>query len=500
MRELNDYFLFLIVILFFFIAFDGIDRPLTYGHNGFATGQNMHMANNYNKVGYALLGVKWNVAWTAETGKEEYHYYTHHPIGIFLLYAPIFAIFGYEIVVGRLVQVIIALLTLVIFYYLIRANANEHSARLATLVLGLAPIFLFYRDMISFDFLGLPLTFLVLIFYMKWLNYKKNKYLVFTLMFAFLGTIFSDWGFYFMSIPVWLHCLIYFKGHMKKFFLVSFPAVFVSSFLLFLLHNYILTGSVAGDDYNLTGKLFENLLFRMNLIESSKAYGITLVGLLTKLWSTSNINLTPIVLWVSLCGILVSINKNYEKRNLKFDNLILFCFMSSLLPVFVLSNAFWIHPHIYLLAVLPFAAYLGVYFLFNINPLSKGTRNVLLSIFIVSLLLFADDFYRNRDEQLVDPLVDFLHKNDENVIWTFPLHPQAFQVRYYLEKRKVLDLRDVASFNNTTLNEYNYVITHTDTEQNLKVFLKSKFESTTVGEFEVFHLKKVRDLSSMAIA
>ncbi len=502
-NDLNDYFLFGIIIIFFALSAIDINRPVTAGHHGFNTGQNMHMANNYNKVGYGLLGARWNIADTAETGKEKYAYYTHHPAGSFLTYGIVFSIFGGTIIVGRITSITIAAITLILFYYLIRTNSNKQIARYSTLTLMIIPVFFYYRDMVAVEFLILAFTLIISIFYMKWLHTKNSKYILPIFLFTFLG-LFTDWPMYFMGIPIWLHCLIYFKGPNKKLFLILYPVVFVLAFGAFMSHVYLLTGSFNGETDNEAGNLKKAFLFRTNQNEDSKSYGITIKGIFKRFWNTSNeTHLSPVILWTTMLAVLAIAYLNFNKRkntlsdnqNLIFENFMMFSLLNGFIFIFVFSNSFWIHTHEYIINFTPFAAYLCISFLskLKVNFLNKEIKNITLIVFIAILLFFSYDIYKKTREQ-AEPLYSFLHDHPENVIVAYGVGKQGFQEMIYLNARQVLEIRDLSTFNSTDLSAYSYVITHSSTDKELYEFLKNKYNSTNstkleANQREVFYLK-----------
>lgn len=474
-------FLFVLLAILFAASLDNIERPLTQGHKGYGTGIFLHIGNNYGKDGYDALGAKWNVAWTAETGQETYNYYTHYPAGSFLLYGIAFSLFGHDVVVARLFQILLAGITIILFYYLIKKNANTPLAMLSTAVFLATPLFFFYRDFVQLEFLPLPFALLMLLCYTEWNRLRENKYLYLTCLVAFLGGFFSNWTFYFIGIPIWIHCILYTKAERKKQFLLLFPAMFVLSFAVFLLHNQILTGSMLGHSDNLTGNLFGALQFRMGLDDPNNHYGITLKGILSHLWLQANKYLTPFVLWTAILSI-ISFALWRTAKNRSFEALMILCLLSATIPAFLFKNLFWIHPHLVILIFTPFAAFLSTYWLATLPTGNNHITYALLLLFSIGFFGQAYDFYKTQEETFVDPLVQFLHDNGENVILTFPLNPQAFQVIYYLDQRKVADARTIADFEKKNTTEYTYAIANRDTAAELREFLKGSYALTPIDE------------------
>lgn len=501
-----DYLLLGIIVIFLALSALDIQRPLAKGHHGFQSGQMMHIANNYNELGYEFLGAKWKTMKTAETGQSDYIYYTHHPMGSFLLYAPVFAIFGYHLLVARITAVAITAVTLILFYYLLKANSSKTTALLSTITLIAVPVFFYYKDLASMEFQLLAFTFLVLLSYMNWLKTRKDQHMYLIFLFTFLGTMFSDWAMYFVGVPVWIHCLIHFKGAKKKFFLITYPIIIILSFALFISHVYILTGTISGGSDGAAGDLLNTLMFRMDLNEQSAKYGITIPSLLKKLWAQSNErNLTPIIVWSTLLGLLLIIHSNYKKeRNLLFDNIMALTLAGTLIPIFVFSNVFWIHPHLYLINVAPFASYLSIRFLtkigdsFSNQTLKYGTLALLFALFFATLFFYSHNNYeKNRDT--VQPIVQFYHDHPENLVITYGLNKKSFQEMHYLETRQVLDIRRLELFNNADLSRYGYVIAiENKTKQDLHAFLRQHYNSEKLKDTrEVFYLtEQIRENAS----
>lgn len=492
MNTIKDYaFLGILLAILFALSLGTIERPLTQGHKGYGTGIFLHIGNNYGKDGYGALGAKWNVAWTAETGQEIYNYYTHYPAGSFLLYGIAFSLFGHDVVVARLFQLLLAGLTVVLFYHLIKKNASTPLAMLSAAVFLATPLFFFYRDFVQLEFLPLPFALLMLLSYTAWNRRREEKYIHLTCLTAFLGGLFSNWTFYFIGIPLWIHCILYTQAQHKKRFLLLFPAAFVLSFAVFLLHNHLLTGSMFGHSDNLTGNLFGALQFRMGLDDANSHYGITFQGILRHLWLQANKYLTPFVLLLTLCSVFFLLFSWKKRNNLQFEMLMAFCLLSALLPAFLFKNLFWIHPHLVILIFTPFAAFLSTNLLMRLPTGDKCITYSLVLLFSLGFFGNAYDFYRTQEETSVDPLVQFLHEHQENVMLTFPLNPQAFQAIYYLDQRKVADARTVADFSMKNATEYAYALANRDTAPELQNFLKANYvlipidEPNQVGAFRI---------------
>jgi len=487
----NVIFLVFIIIFLTYSLFD-INEPLSNAHPGFITGQYSEYAINYLKLGYlkTKLAQLWNTG-SLETGKEKYEVYVHRPIGTSLLISFGFLIFGYHEWAARLVQVLFNLGTLIFIFLITKELWNKKTAVYALFFLVFSPMFFYMRNLISPDAIAIFFILSTIYFYVKWIKYKKKNFFYYLILIFIAGTI-VDWSVNFVVPVIILHYFLFYRKNNNRKILLLVPLA-ILMFSLNIFHIFLVSGNWGLSD------LYKIMLFRLNLSEESKGYGITLIGLMQHFYRDFNYFYTPVLFFLFIL-FLLSFIKNIGKVMWK-ESLIILTFLSMLGYLFIFSNIYWIHDFLilFVLPTIPISGAIMVEKLENIK-LFKGSLKpisyILIVILLITFLIYSYNsiikIYRGNSE--VSDIVGFLSKNKKDLIISFWEHPQNFQLKFYLEGKKVYYARDIETFKeiiNKNENVGLFIEKESDPlDQEFKNYLVNNFPSLKFKEYTVFFLKK----------
>jgi len=473
----------LLIIYSICVSLIGINSPLGEGHHGFILGEKARPAIYWLRFGVieTKFGQLVNTEW--ELGKEKYNYNVHHPIGLPILIYLSFKTIGISEFSARLPVIFINVFSLVFFYLLVRNLFSERVATLSLFFFVFSPMFFYMRNFVSTEVFSLLFIFIVLYFYVNYVNTGKRKYLFSSAMFFFLGTFLSDWWVYFVLPIVVVHRIIYFKRKDTLFFI----PISIISFSFYLLHVYIITGSLIGEGSHM-GSLIERLLFRLNLSEESWSYCITFQSLLASIFENAKKFFTHTVLSLSLISLVLF--KNVRNKEIGFL-LISSISLSSILLIF--SNITWIHDFFVLFLIFPIALFPSL-FLLSLNASIKE-RTLLIIVTIILFLSEASHAYIKIHQWFTNspPIVKFVAENPGNFLVTYYENPDYHQFRFYSDLRKVKMVRNRGELlNEIKSGDYNYIITMPDRleSKELLLYLRENYRSKVIShEYEVFFLK-----------
>ncbi len=95
------------------------------------------------------------------------------------------------------------------------------------------------------------------------------------------------------------------------------------------------------------------------------------------------------------------------------------------------------------------------------------------------------------DINFITPIVDFLAVNRENTLVSYVEHPQAFQVKFYLENRKVKYVDNLEEFNKTiTVDEsFSYLITKSYKDSGFLNYTKENYLMIQENDYLIFFLR-----------
>ncbi|MBN1502082.1 glycosyltransferase family 39 protein [Candidatus Woesearchaeota archaeon] len=460
---------FFIVCLVIFLCFSihNISLPWQWGHTGFVTTERSEFAINYLKIGY--WKTKFAQTYSTgilERGKEVYETNVHHPPTISLYLSLFYLIFGISEVCGRLASVVLCIGILTVAFYLIKRLFDPTTAIVTAFMITLSPILYYVRHYVGPELLASFWITVTLTCYITWINKKNERWLIITLLCLIIGT-FTDWQFYFLAPALLLHYLIFLmpKNYSNKFVLII-PVMFFC-FFIYVLYLIWVGGSFnAGNHFG--GNMVEMLKFRLNLSEASKAYNITLAGLVAKLFNSLSKFYSKFVLISLFFWLINFIYKLVFRKNVLMESIFFFTVFFQILFLFIFSNLFWIHDYLIML-LFPTLIFLVGFFLQDllgyiklISWFSQKARKVVALILL--LVIFASSVHNSLSEinmiekeiTLVPGEILFLSKNKgQNILVTFDEHPQYHQFKFYAN---LINFKKISSSS-----EYNMIISQNDT-------------------------------------
>jgi hypothetical protein len=494
--SIHEILLGLIILFFVLYSLFGINLPWGYEHNGFIGAERSTYSMNYLKFGYkgSKLGLLTNIG-SLETGKEQYEYNIHHPIGIHLLISFSFLVFGIHEWSARLVPILINVGTILIVYLFVKEYWKARAALFSAFFMVFNPMFFYSRNFLAVEHFAVFFWVVLLYIYVKWLKTEKSKYFYLIFITFALGTL-SDWQFYFAVPTIILHYFGFVNKKKKNKKIVLLIPFSIFLFLIYLGHVWLLTGSMGGGNFGITGDLFGNFLFRLNISESSKQYNITLFGLLGKLYNNSLHFYTKVLTFTPILFFLLLLSKIFTKKAYEKDGLPLLMFLSLLSYSLIFNNLFWIHPF-YITVFNPTMAVLGALLVENswsyVEEKRRTIRIIFYVLFIAILIIFSYDFYNHSKQEYhnsnkVEPIIEFLSQNNNDIIVSFDEHPQAFTFRYYLSKVNVKDIRNRGELINflNKKNSYRYFLVKD--KKSLKDFLTPRYHHIEIGDYTIFDL------------
>ena len=358
----NEWLAFMACIsVFIIISMHNIGLPWQWGHSGFVGAEKGEFAYNYLKIGY------WNTRFTQmysvgilETGKEVYEPYFHHPPLMALYISVLFFVFGISEVVARLGSLFLCVLTLMVSFVMLSRHFEKRIAVGLGLIMTLSPINYLLRHFAGMELLAVLFITLTIFFYIRWMDTKRRGWLFVTLGSVFVGT-FTDWQYYFLVPALTIHYLLFLRRRYSKEFLIIIllpPA----SFGLYMLHVFMVGGDIQGGAH-FGGTMIDTLLFRLNLSESSKPYGITYSGIFSSLPVRISHYFTLPILILACVWPLHVLYKAWKKRDVKHESVFLLTVLFQVMFFLVFTNTYWIHDFL-VMFLYPYI-YFGIGFLFQ---------------------------------------------------------------------------------------------------------------------------------------
>ncbi len=290
--------------------------------------------------------------------------YTHHPIGVPLLLVPFIALGGPTPLAIRLLPTLFSLLTVCLFYLVLRRFFSTRASVLALIFWITTPMFLYFGKMTDHE---VPTLFFIILTLQAYL--RKNSRLL------FLSLALGQW----MGWPAY-----YLAGLL---FLVTFDwrlvLLSLTNFSIFLLHTFWLTGSVVG------GGLLEIFLFRAGLGQLDWVVeNYTWVQWLTQeLRWLYRFFTPPQFIVVVLTVIYTALSVTTRKLTLSKANLIWLTFAGiATIHIFLFRTGAWRHDY-WLYYFLPFFSFGIATAISHLEKKFPRQTTVITLLFLVFVLL-----------------------------------------------------------------------------------------------------------------
>ena len=341
------------------------------GFHGSILAEYGRIAQNYLKFGYlrTKLGQTTNYGWVESS--ESFRYRVDHPPLIPLSLSVSFGLFGIHEWSARLVPVLSSVAILPLVFVLARRLARGRTALLASFLLSLAPLYVYYSRLPAQHILATSFSLLTFFFYYCWTETGKGGH-YFGMYVSFVLGALSDWTAYFVVPPILLHYIAYEYRKTRDF-------KFVLSFAIL---PFILFGAHLGWAYLLGGKgvlkeLLDLFLFRSLSAGSRQGqFAFTWWDFYAIGYTRSKLFLTPTLCLLSIVGSITLVAGLFQKESSKQNAFVLALFLFGLSHNLLFSNRVFIHDYAMLFHLLPFfviAAALGVEFVIEKVLLNRTT-------------------------------------------------------------------------------------------------------------------------------
>ena len=393
LKKLRRFLPYLLVVLVSgFVLARNVNKPF-YGHhdwNGVFYG---NIARNYQRYGFlkTKLGQVTSIDFQSV---DKFNYYTHYPPLFPIILAVSYWIFGVSEATARLVPILFTTASMVLIYHLGRKLKFSTLSAIASLVVVFTPMVRYFGKMPSQEAPMIFLTLFSVIYYLDFINQPKSKNLSKLLLVTFFNGL-TGWAGYFIYPILTIHSFIFHRHLWKQ---IARPIiVLIFTFILHLIHTYILTGSLFG------GNLFGALLLRMNLL---KVFGqidptekvFTWLGYIKQEAHWLVVYYTRILLLITSLFLLVFGYKVIKKIRLSQSESIIFSlFLFGISYLLVFPNVAFIHEYFSIFLV-PF---LGLSFSWVINRLYDQCHlsTMILTLLLVSLIIRERlPFYQSLEE------------------------------------------------------------------------------------------------------
>jgi hypothetical protein len=499
----------LTLVLFIFVyviySLPGITRPWGNDHSGFLTKEKAAFAINYLKFGIwnTGLGQKMDEGGTMDSSLKRYTYYTRHPVGISLLTALSFRLFGVTEWAARLVAMVLNVSILALLFRFFQGYWDQKTALLALFFVVCSPMFFYIRHLLAFELLALLFISAILYLYVTWqeAGRRRDWFLLFGAV--SLGTLISDWQTYFLIPGIVAHN-IFFARRKQKAILLLLPLACLS-FLAYIAHVKWLTGSINGAGAG--GEMWGNMLLRMNISDPARSANISVprwAAFFVRYYFTFYTPLLGVfaILFLAICLMKPVLRKRLTEQ----EGLLVCCFLA-------FAGYFAVFSHAYMccefmnLFFLPVSGLFGATLIvstlrFLQRMMGHRARGVAGWIPVAGCAVFflilsyptAKSMYSLQSLDL--PLNNFFSDHRDNIIVGFDEDASFYQLRPYLQVRtvkRVVTLDGLRAALNEAGGRFGFVILKrgTPVDPELRQYVSAHFSSRRIAnspteEYDVF--------------
>lgn len=398
-KNKNKIFLFLFIV-FVSVRLIGITNDLSDFHH-FRQTYTALFSKNFYENGMQLL--KPNLDILNYKNVSEFHAYTY-------LVAILYKIFGYHVIIGRILSLLFSIGTFFLFHRLIKDSFDDLTALISSYIITILPLSIFYSRVFMLESMMLFLSVGMVYFSLKYLESENWKYFLLFIFFSALTFLIKIPTLY-MGVPILFLFLNKYKWSIFKrvdVYVYGLLAL-LPAFGWYFLYPKLFPGDNMADN-SLVGVYYsrEAWDFYFQLMKQASTYkGIFLI-------SIAEYHLGLVVFVFMLGGIYLLISNFYKKTSVNtlysgrvwlfFYWLLGFCLFIFMFIAPNLAHEYYQFP-----IQLPAIA-LGAYFIRVILPVSN---KIVKSIIIISLLglipfsatklsgrLKIDPFYQNFGEKI----------------------------------------------------------------------------------------------------
>lgn len=407
--------LFVIILAGVLVLSVGINKPFV-GIHDFNSAQFGNAAKNYLR--YGALNLKFGQVTGHIHGdyKNNKSVYTSYLPTLSLLIALSFSIFGQYEWAERLIPISFSIIGLISLFLITKKLWGGKIAILTSVFFIFNPMFIYFGKMPTPDTLTLAVMLLSFYRYLVWLDTNRTRDLVILCLALFSGGTIAWIILYFGPLMI-LHSFLVRQFSAKL--LIPLVVLF-ATFLLQILHQFILTGSIFGAAFI----TLKNRLSEPNLSFGGQDY--SLLNYLKREISILQAYFTRTLIILSLVSTAWFLTR--LKANIQTATLIFLLLFALGHPV-IFSRAVFIHEYhnIYMLPFLSVTGALGIELI--LKKLKEfGVKKIILDLSLITILLVfiteRIDFSKallgtsmNQDGLFMGQLLNSLQKKaDEAVV------------------------------------------------------------------------------------
>lgn len=497
-----------LILAYIVYSVPGIARPWGNDHNGFLTKEKSGFAINYLRFGFwnTKLGQKMDDGGTLDSSYKRYSYYIRHPMGISLLTAFSFMLFGVTEWASRLAAILLNVSILALLYRFYEHYWDQKTALLALFFVVFSPMFFYIRHLLAFELLALFFISAILYLYVKWQETGHRRYRSLLFGAVSLGTFISDWQTYFLVPGIVAHNILFAKRKEKKVLLLLPLACLI--FLVYIAYVRWLTGSIHGEGAG--GRLWGNMLLRMNLSDAARSANISFPKWVDFFLTHYSAFYTPFLGLLTMLFFALCIAKLVMRKGLtEQEGLIACCFLPFAAYFAVFSHAYMCCEFMNLL-FLPVSGLFGATMIFGVLRLSEGisgrrvTGSIAWTVVGTCIVFFLFQSYpRAKTMYIIQnldlPLNNFFAVHKDNIIVGFDEDGSFYQLRPYLQLRTVRRIWTVDGLRAALREEgsgFGFVVLKRSepADPELRAHLSANYSSQlianpTPGEYDVFDVR-----------
>lgn len=367
---------YVLIVFGLLFGIQGVNDPYV---GGYSANNNYLMLSAKNYLRFGIFNLHFLPTYFAgEILPTQPEYYLHHPILMFFVTIPAFAVFGFANWVTHVTPFIFVIISLIFFYLLIREVWNKQTALLSVAVVSVMPLLGFFWKYIFFEQITMCFMLMTLYFLIKYIHKKTHTYLFLFAGSSLLG-ILSDWGGAYLLMPL---TLLLFSSYRKKLIkpVIIYTLIIIFGILFFVwLVNTFGNGVSEYVNNTVLERVAGNELFSLTHVWI-RLFGITL--------SRIGVYFTPLAFIWFIIG-LKKVTVPWKIKNDK--QFILFTlFIIGTINIIFLPNVGWAYAY-FLYYWLPFFGLTGALYFQRIK---QNKAILIVSLILIVLWSGAVQWYK----------------------------------------------------------------------------------------------------------